>query len=316
MNKAIPPRGFTLVELLVVIAIIGTLLGMLLPAVQASREAARRMSCQNNIKQIALGFQTHETAREIYPDGGEVFWTTRSGSNGAFAFAPNQNAGWGYQILPYIEESAVWSIANFDEMAARPMAIYACPSRRLAQQVPRTFGNGPRGGMDYAGNGGTDDGSAMFFSRTADPCPRNYPYCPTWGMPGNGRDAPVARRPDGTSLRSSSVTPGMITDGLSQTMLIGEKCLNAVRIGQAQPDDDAGWVDGWDWDIIRWCFLQPVAYFSDGSNALSTNERSSFGSTHPGSFNAAFCDGSIRPVDYAIDSRAFQQMGSRNDGTR
>ena len=169
--------------------------------------------------------------------------------------------------------------------------------------------------MDYAGNGGTDDGVRMFPQRSLVPCTE----CPRWGMPGNGRDAPVTRRPNGSSERGASVKMAVITDGLSRTLLLGEKRLNLGLLGNHQADDDAGWVDGWDWDTIRWAYLQPQADYKDSSPSVAHRgyipERSSFGSSHPASFNGAFCDGSVRPVAYAIDGRAFQQMGSRDDGT-
>lgn len=310
--------GFTLVELLVVIAIIGVLIGLLLPAVQSAREAGRRMSCQNHLKQIALAFQLHETARGIYPDGGEVYWTTRTVQNGSFPSAPQQNLGWAYQILPLIEEEAIWAITDFDEMASKPITTYACPSRRSAQVLPKSIGNGPRGSLDYAGNAGTDDGETMFSARTVTSCPRAYPHCPPFGIPGNGRDAPITRRPDGSALRGGSVRAVMIQDGLSKTLLLGEKCVNLARLGMVQGDDDAGWAEGWDWDIMRWAFLPPVARFYEPSPPPQSfiPQRSSFGSSHPSAFNGAFCDGSIRTVQYTIDGRAFQQMGSRDDGTR
>lgn len=315
-KKSVTRAAFTLVELLAVIAIIGILIGMLLPAVQAARESARRMGCQNNLKQMALGFMSHVEARKIFPDGGDNYWVGRTGANGAWAFAPNQHLGWGYQILPFVEEQAVWAISDFNEMAGKIISLYACPSRRSPTVLPPFGLSVGRGSMDYAGNGGTDDGLKMFESRSLTPCTR----CPRWGMPGSGRDGPVTRRPDGSDERGGSVTTAMITDGLANTLMLGEKCMNRGLLTQDQTDDDAGWVEGWDWEIIRWSYLQPQPDFRDSSLAVKhsgyATEHSSFGSSHPGSFNAAFCDGSIRTVDYAIDGRTFQQMGSRDDGTR
>ena len=101
--------GFTLVELLVVIAIIGVLVALLLPAVQFAREAARRMSCGNNLKQLGIGFHTHHDALRILPHAGLDNWNnTPRFINGTGATGDKQWAGWGYQVLPYIEQQQVF----------------------------------------------------------------------------------------------------------------------------------------------------------------------------------------------------------------
>src|SRR5262245_4692488 len=103
-------RAFTLVELLVVIAIIGVLVWMPLPAVQPAREVARRIKRSNSVKPVGLACQTHHDSLGIFPDGGEN-WSTlafpRTFQQGSPATAPSQNWGWGYQILPYIEQTNV-----------------------------------------------------------------------------------------------------------------------------------------------------------------------------------------------------------------
>jgi prepilin-type N-terminal cleavage/methylation domain-containing protein len=305
-------RGFTLVELLVVIAIIGTLIGLLLPAVQSAREAARRMSCQNNLRQLALSFRSHESAHRIYPDGGERSWGTTSYVGSSVAIAPNQVLGWPFQILPYMEYESVWKEASFPTMAAQLISEFACPSRRAPMLLPAG-----RGSICYAANAGTDDGSTAYDGRTLEPCPKPTD-CEDWSRYGNGRDAPVVRRPNGSSLRSGSVREAMISDGSSKTLLLGEKCLNRGLLGKDQTDDDAGWVDGWDWESVRWSVFQPQPDFYDSATSSAHSgyvvEHSSFGSAHSGIFNAAMCDGSIRTMPFSVDATAFKQLGSRDDG--
>src|SRR5215211_3370477 len=97
-------RGFTLVELLVVISIIGVLVALLLPAVQAARESARRMQCSNHLKQIGLGFHLHHDTYRACPTGGLGQDPARAFVSGVPATLNAQTLGWAYQILPYIEQ--------------------------------------------------------------------------------------------------------------------------------------------------------------------------------------------------------------------
>ena len=152
--------------------------------------------------------------------------------------------------------------------------------------------------IDYAGNGGTDT--------TGDN---------GWGTLGNGKDGAIVRRPDGSADRSGPVGVAEIRDGTSNTLLVGEKCLNVGILGQTQPDDDSGYMDGWDWDIVRWGYFQPNPDWSD-PNASGGNVplRGAFGSSHSGAFNAVLCDGSVRPISYSIALDVFRRLSSRKDG--
>ena len=184
-------KAFTLVELLVVIAIIGVLVALLLPAVQAAREAARRMQCQNNLKQMGLGSLNHESTNRFYPSGG---WSYNWGPDPDRGFGRNQPAGWMYSLLPFIEQGNLRDLgsgqaygssgrqAALTQLIQTPVGAYLCPSRGITQ-LPLTRWNSPVNNMgayprqlgestglfrgDYAANAGTTqfwDGATWFKS--------------------------------------------------------------------------------------------------------------------------------------------------------
>lgn len=149
-------RGFTLVELLVVIAIIGVLVALLLPAVQAAREAARRAQCMNQLKQIGLAMQNHVSALKVFPTAGNVpnpdigNYTTGGRSNPGRPNGPEkQGLGWAYQILPYLEQGSIKGIVTQLQLQQSTVPGYFCPSRRSPEKVVGVGGQTTL--MDYAG---------------------------------------------------------------------------------------------------------------------------------------------------------------------
>lgn len=285
--------GFTLIELLVVIAIIAVLIGLLLPAVQKVREAANRIQCANHLKQMSLAFQTHESTHKVLPDGGGHWSLARSLTpGGSPAIAPNQDWGWAYQILPHIEQDNIWRLVRDEDVANQAIKVYFCPSRRAPIVLPGISSGIEsgrlRGAIDYAGNGGT--GPTVF--------PNGHPW-----LEQNG--AVISRYNGGMRFQR-------ITDGTSTTILLGERNVNVALLNDSsQADENNGYMDGYDWDTIRWGHEAPIP---DRRTNSPQGMLLRFGSSHPGGLQFAFADGSVRWVSYTVPLPTFQRLCSRNDG--
>ena len=274
---AVQRAAFTLVELLAVISIIGVLVGLLLPAVQAAREASNRLSCQNNLKQIGLAFHSHLDSRRIFPSGGWSNLSPPSYLGRVTLVGRDQRAGWGFQVLPYLEGNDVWK-SDAQTAIATPQAVFFCPSRRGPQTV--TYADGydpPLGGgnlvhalCDYAAS----------------------------NLEGTG----VVRRLEPVPLRE-------VRDGLTYTLLVADKRLNLAKLGQPQSDDNEGYTAGWDKDTIRSTDRAPDADFV----GMDDGDRR-FGASHSGGFNAVLGDGSVRPIRYDLDPSIFRRLGNKSDG--
>ncbi|OAI42265.1 hypothetical protein AYO40_00025 [Planctomycetaceae bacterium SCGC AG-212-D15] len=306
MTRSQDRRAFTLIELLVVIAIIGILIGLLLPAVQKVREAANRVKCSNNLKQMGLACHNHQDVHGCMPSGGLGWWQNRyvlPGSAGPAVF-DSQTWGWGYQILPFIEQDNLWRLPAGQEgtIAGATLSIFFCPTRRQPVAYNNFSWDGgahPNAKMDYAGNGGTSG---------------------TWGSSGtpfstanNALDGMIIPSPNGAPSgqigSGQTLSLANIPDGTSNTMMISEKYLVHPLAGDS--DDDQGWTDGWDNDTI--CFSSASLPIQDGSNP-GGGCGLIFGSAHTGAMQSVFADGSVHPIRYAIDATTWHNLCSRNDG--
>lgn len=311
-------RAFTLVELLVVIAIIGVLMALLLPAVQAARESARKLQCQNNLKQIGLAMHNfHDTFKRL-PYAG------REAHPGPPIDASCCRArviawwNWQYHILPYLEGRTIYDLArpqndpprdplgtyNPDEdlVGAIPVQLYYCPSRR------RPF---PHAGMyrcDYAGNAG-EAGVGNF------------------GGNSDGQRGVIVRN------HLPAVALGLIRDGTSHTLLVGEKALHPGAVGSDGGDNERWNNAGSDTDQIRWGAAvdsagnpyglppipdlqapSPPSWSVTDSRGVTWGQwHPFFGSPHRGGANFCLADGSVRMIMFTVDNETFRRLATSND---
>ena len=288
-------RGFTLVELLVVIAIIGILVALLLPAIQAAREAARRTDCRNRLKQMGLAIQNHVGSQGVFPTGGVgVYPNIANFVAGGRPFGPDkQGLNWCYQILPYLEQGAIQGLTTQIQLQAQTIPLYVCPSRRTVSQASNNaaiLGDEQVFLIDYAAAQ-----PCTYECATGSPgCTTPTQYNPQDSVPlmrdgymknqlsfwggKNGEVASVVPKNnqvyDGVIVRSAwdymnktftnnpkPIGFAQITDGSSHTFLLGEKYVRSDLYEGGSKSDDKGWIDGWDPDAIRSTCFQP---YSDG----------------------------------------------------
>ena len=221
-----------------------------------------------------------------------------------------QQWGWGYQILPYVEQQALWNTTSDEVVTSTPLSLYFCPARR----PPVVLLGGPwqwrpyaTAMCDYAGNAGTDEQS---------------PGC---GYLGTGVDGVIML------LGSGVCNYRDITDGASNTIAVGEKLLNGNFTMTAEPNDNDGFVAGLEDDTVRWGSWNasnpndpnnvgpPIADFhtlqlgmTGGPPLMPNNYR--FGSAHAAGANFTFCDGAVRLIHYSVDPEIFRRACCRNDG--
>ncbi len=317
-----PRSGFTLVELLVVIAIIGILISLLLPAVQAAREAARRLQCSNHLKQLALAAHSHHEAHRFLPGGG---WGYRWVGDPDRGFGRTQPGGWVYNVLPYIEQSTLHGLGAggtaaqkktaAQQLSTTPLGIMNCPSRRQPLITPhnpntavdnRPYNPGFDGVRcdridlvakgDYAANGG------HAWTGTT-PGPGTLAAEPGFSWPS------AALNCTGVVCLRSEIDFAQVRDGTTNTLLFGEKSVSPDKYFDWQaPGDAQPMYIGYDQDVSRQTATPPT------QDRAGVEDCYGFGSAHPGGLNMALCDGSVRSFSYSVDATVWRNLGHRQSG--
>ena len=275
-------RGFTLIELLVVIAIIAILVALLLPAVQQAREAARRMSCLNNLRQIALALHNYESQHRCFPIG--CLECVPPSFPPPPSFGARQLA-WSIYILPQIEQKNVYDLFDFNESfrsldnyvpAGAVISTYLCPSAWQGDRPGSTSG-------DVNGNGLVDPGDGLAWTDYG-------------GLFGSSHNTPtILPEHEGMLLYDRITRVRDVTDGLSNTLIVGE-CSGRGNALQAH------WANGQNLFDQRF------------DNPINTTRNNELFSDHPGGCNVAFSDGRARFLSETMDQGILNGLMTRAGG--
>ncbi len=292
--------AFTLIELLVVIAVIGILVGLLLPAVQAAREAARRMSCSNNLKQLVLGMHNYESVYKQLPPG----YLHKPGPIGPLQEANHMGFSWGSMILPQLEQPGLFDQFDFDRpifdlvnLAARetPLATFLCPSDIYS------------------------DRSYVIRDDTVTPVERYAAasYAANWGpsTPSvNLDDKPLESA--GVFYRNSRMRFRDILDGLSNTLALGERTNGPLPLSTPSPGGHTKFETAWSaavrdvddvWDDHGHMVLFETQFLP---NEIDGDDKG-LSAPHAGLCQFAICDGSVQAISDQIDEVVYNALATR-----
>jgi prepilin-type N-terminal cleavage/methylation domain-containing protein/prepilin-type processing-associated H-X9-DG protein len=313
--------GFTLVELLVVIAIIATLIALLLPAIQSAREAARRVQCQNNLRQIGLAVLVHTDTKKRYPagmnlvvqNGSAGLWTSNPAYTYKLAGEPpirGEMSNWLIQSMPYSELSALHADLNLRDvsrgcyansqgqgsLASQTIPQFLCPSDYIPEN-PIRYNTYYYGVNSYFGNAGT---FSWFIGDV---------------RPGKGFD--------GIFQINSRTKPKDISDGSSKTVMVGERHSFEPNWVDAAGNQQLHTRRGWAWsrymavqDVLCSAFV-PINFMMSSSSRSQQDQRlNAFGSAHDGGCYFVWCDGSVRmlTLESTSDLGVFQLLCRPSDG--
>lgn len=312
--------GFTLVELLVVIAIIGVLTALLLPAVQASREAARESVCKSHLRQIGLAVCGHVETYGYYPTGG---WGGSWTGDPTRGYGARQPGGWVYSILEWIEADSLrgsstpgsddLSRLRAGELLQVPLQMLFCPTRRQARLYPHANpyilvnAESPAevARTDFAINAG--DAGVNYLG----PGEQSGPDSPASAE--SGYSWPSANFYTGVSHFRSEIPPRRVVDGLSYTFVVGEKYLDSRHYESGLTDADRGFaVIGFSPDTVRMAL--PELPLSGPRRDDQRSNSTRFGSAHVAGCNFVYGDGSVRRIAYEVDYSVYRSHANRQDG--
>ena len=285
-------RGFTLIELLVVIAIIAILVALLLPAVQQAREAARRIHCQNNLKQVGLALANYETQSEVYPPG----WIGVNAARQADVEG-DSGFGWAVFLLPFLDQEPLQQSMNLDQSILAPVNAQPIQTAISGLRCPSDIGN---------------DAWTINQEGTTSPLAQLAlaSYVGSWGtleiedtaFP-NGSPLPAGQTAvsDGAFYHNSSVKTRDFTDGQSQTFLVGERKTDASK----------GWHATWAGAVPEGEeAVGRILGVTDHTPNSDASHLEDFSSHHLGGVHMLNGDGSVRFVGNTIDEHLWRSLAT------
>lgn len=301
MRTAPARRGFTLIELLVVISIIAVLIGLLLPAVQAAREAARRIQCVNNLKQVGLALHNYHDALGAFPMG---YAARGKFVDGATDTAPGW--GWATMILPQIEQTPIYNAVNFILPVDAAQNSTVVLSSLTAYVCPSDITNGPFAVLDS-----TTPGAAL-----ATMTPSSYVASVGNDFTDTAKGLNNDGLGNGVMFRNSSIRIASITDGTSQTIMVGERAWANAKGVWAGVVANGTTRRG----AMNRCpsngalFYSAAALVQAHGHLLNTDTDQDgglddFSSLHPGGANFVFADGSVRFIKTVLRDSGVNSSG-------
>jgi prepilin-type N-terminal cleavage/methylation domain-containing protein/prepilin-type processing-associated H-X9-DG protein len=316
-------RGFTLVELLVVIAISGILVALLLPAIQAARESARRMTCSNNFRQVGVALHNFESTEKAFPAGIEYWDTPWCSSVGVIGPPAHAGWSWGTYLLPFLEEQAIYDGIDFKELESpggriiydgpksfpfegQFVSSFLCPSDPNNRNLVTTTAARQNGGARWedlapTNMAGVAD-SVSWSCKGANPIPKV-----------GGTDH--SPKGNGMLLNRLRIKPKHVTDGTSNTLFVGEVITG--KPGATAPDGTPSENIGYFW--ASWNVMDThnginaSLPFAPGLSIYPWNASTAgFGSYHPGGCHFVFGDGSVHFISETIDQTALSAVTTRD----
>jgi prepilin-type N-terminal cleavage/methylation domain-containing protein/prepilin-type processing-associated H-X9-DG protein len=301
--------GFTLIELLVVIAIIAVLIGLLLPAVQAAREAARRAQCSNNLKQIGLAMHNYHSALNVFPPG--YLSQTQDNSTAPDAVELGPGWAWATMLMGHLEQSALYNAVNFAMPITHPASLTVRTARLSLFLCPSSVGSGPAV-IQFAS---APPGTVVINDMAAGQYVASAGQFEVADSPANN---------NGVFFRGSHVAMQDITDGSSQTLMVGERSRNLADATWVGVVPGAGVCTSPTWKVPN---CEPSSVMVTGHTGPSPGGQQwvdtpnykgagadDFWSLHSGGCEFLFCDGSVRFLKETINPRIFSQLSTRAGG--